>query len=112
MQKETKTLRKPRAKLIGADSNVFNLLGIASAALRKGKGVAQDGTDARSAFGYFADNEYLFAHRRGRRDRGDQFVTGNTGSEKIRRRVMQTDSKQLGGALFGEVPPGFFCRHN
>ena len=29
-----KTPRKPRAKLIGADSNVFNLLGIASRALK------------------------------------------------------------------------------
>jgi hypothetical protein len=35
MQNKTKTLQKPRAKLIGADSNIFNLLGIASAALRK-----------------------------------------------------------------------------
>ena len=30
-----KTLQKPRAKLIGADSNVFNLLGIASKALKR-----------------------------------------------------------------------------
>jgi len=29
-----KTLRKPRAKLIGANSNVFNLLAIASRALK------------------------------------------------------------------------------
>jgi len=27
--------RKPKAKLVGADSNIFNLLGIANAALRK-----------------------------------------------------------------------------
>ena len=29
-----KTLQKPRAKLIGADSNVFNLVAIASRALK------------------------------------------------------------------------------
>ena len=30
-----KTPQKPRAKLIGADGNVFNLLGIASKALKR-----------------------------------------------------------------------------
>jgi hypothetical protein len=30
-----KSQRKPKAKLIGADSNMFNLLGIAKDALRK-----------------------------------------------------------------------------
>ena len=30
-----KPLQKPQAKLIGADSNVFNLLGIASKALKR-----------------------------------------------------------------------------
>ena len=28
-------MKKPRAKLIGADSNIFNLLGIANGVLRK-----------------------------------------------------------------------------
>jgi len=32
---EQNSKRKPKAKLIGADSNIFNLLGIANAALRK-----------------------------------------------------------------------------
>jgi hypothetical protein len=34
MTKSKKTTRKPRAKLINADSNVFNLIGIASRALK------------------------------------------------------------------------------
>ena len=39
-----KTQRKPRAKLIGKDSNVFNLLGIASRAL-KNAGRREDATE-------------------------------------------------------------------
>lgn len=33
--KTSNNQKKPRAKLIGADSNMFNLLGIASGALKK-----------------------------------------------------------------------------
>jgi len=39
-----KTQRKPRAKLIGKDSNVFNLLAIASRAL-KNAGRREDATE-------------------------------------------------------------------
>jgi len=35
VKKDSSKQKKPRAKLIGADSNVFNLLSIASNALRK-----------------------------------------------------------------------------
>jgi len=34
-KKDSSKQKKPRAKLVGANSNVFNLLGIASNALRK-----------------------------------------------------------------------------
>ena len=34
-KKNSSKKKKPRAKLIGADSNIFNLLGIASNALKK-----------------------------------------------------------------------------
>jgi len=34
-KKNSSQQKKPRAKLIGANSNIFNLLGIASHALRK-----------------------------------------------------------------------------
>ena len=45
MKKTTKkTSRKPRAKLIGADSNIFNLMAIASRALKEA-GRADEATE-------------------------------------------------------------------